>query len=246
MQNRIERYSRIRRWLGRPDEQSPSPDDILSQMLVDEQSLLNRLTNTGQPWSLIDFDFTSVAGKSEYDVSPFDGDPGKVYFVYRQTNHPDIPALPIEFEEFNQLPLGKLPTNQNTLLSAYERISFYRLYGQEQQIKAVIKPTPVESNRYKVYFHTGQIDRSTASMSQSSILAEFSDYLDLKTAIALLPYTIWLPETNKENRVFNQERRKEIGAGLIFQLQSQERIFNDYIENINSSKSFDMDCWNEN
>jgi hypothetical protein len=246
MQDRIERYSKIRRWLGRPLEQSPSPDEILNQMLVEEQLMMNRLTNTGQPWSLLSVNLYAQSGKSDYLISSLDGEPGKVYFVYRITNNENLPFISIEFDNFNEIQSGYIPSGVNQRLTSPERISFYRKYGQTQEIRAVIQPVPRETLTYKVFFHTGQIDRLSATLDQPAILSEHSDFLDLKASLALLPYTCWRADTTVENQRYNSERRREIANGLVMQLSTHERVLDKYIENIDDPVSFEMGHWNEN
>lgn len=241
---RIESYSNIRALLDFPDEQSPSPHQILNQMLTDEQKLNLKLTNTRQAWNLVPATITTVKGQSEYPIaSPLAGgntSAGKVYFVVRATGKPDSPYLPIAFDDYSELDYGKMPDNPNDNLSAGEKVSFYRTGFNDPQLRAVIQPAPQGVLTYQISFYGGGFDKLYAAMNASGILAELTFYRDLQTAIALSPYAKWGNDVN-----FNTMRRKELRDGLMYQFSGIEKDVEEYIDQINSPVTGEMGYWNE-
>lgn len=245
MQNRIERFSKIRTWLDGAYAQKPSPHQILNQMLVVEQVLNLRLLLTEKPWTLISSVITTVAGQSTYEiVQPVSGhqNSGKVHFIVRSTGNNDLPSLPVPFDDFCSLNYGKMPPagEVNAGLIVPEKVSFYRTDMQDQKINAVIEPVPQEVLTYTVWFFAGALDRSDALMTSTAAIIELADYLDLKTAFTLLPYSEW-----RDDDVFNDTKRKSLGQALAAQIAELEPIVAEYISNINSPETFDMDHWDE-
>jgi hypothetical protein len=248
--DRIERYTKIGDLLDYPFEQRPSPHQRLNQMLIEEQKMNLRLGNTSQPWALVSTTITTVSGTSEYSVtqpvSSFQ-QAGKVYFVVRSTGNADLPYIPINFDDVDQLDYGRMPSSgSNANLSSPESISFYRENAQDQTFKAIIQPAPREVLTYQIWFFVGSLDRAHALMNQSGIVTELTDFLDLNAAMALANRCEWRKDDD-----FNRIRRKEVAAGLLYQLGDIKRpgdlayIVEKYIKNINAPRSFEMGFWND-
>ena len=240
---RLERYSKIRSLLDFPNEQSPNPHQILSQMLTSEQTLNLRLTNTHQAWNLMTSEFESVAGQSIYDLPPSGANhatPGKVYFVIRSDANNATPYLPVEYDEFSALYFDQQDLSERIGTLAPERISFYRTAAQNQALKAILRPTPTGVFTYQITSYTGSLDRLYATMDGTAQVAELSDYLDLSSALVLLPYTKW-----SNDAAMNSDRRREIAAALNYQLERLESIVEEYIENLNQPAAARMGYWND-
>lgn len=243
--DRIERFTSIKTRLGPTFEQRPSPHDILHQQLVDEQALLLRITNIGQPWSLISKTLTTVAGQSEYEITqPVSAsqDSGKVHYVIRTTDDENLPYLSVPFADISQAEYGKLPSeadiNSNWLVP--ERISFYRRDSAAQTQYAVIHPTPQDVMTYTIWYFVGAPDRTAIDMASAGPIAELSDWLDLQTTLALLPGAKW-----SEDREINNDERKNRERGLDRQLARWEPVVNTYLQNVNGGQSFDIGYWND-
>ena len=240
-QDRIERYSKVRTWLDGPYNQKPSPHQILNQMLTVEQTLNLRLTNTRTPWNLISLTLTTVADQSVYEIDQpvaLYQNSGKVHFVIRSTGNAELPQLPVPFDDFSSMNYGEMPQSGdvNRSLSVPEKISFYRTDMQDQVFKAVIQPVPQEVLTYTIYFFTGSLDRSQALMSSTGPVTELSDYLDLKAALALLPYS-----ESRDDDQFNISNRQSLATGIGMQIAELEPIVEKYIKDLNAPRSFDMD-----
>lgn len=244
-QDRTERFSKIRTWLDFPYHGKPSPHSILNQMLTDEQWLLLKLGNTNRPWSLRSSTLTTVAGQSEYTVSnPISGGEyaGKPYFVIRSTGNDNLPYLEIPFEDFSDRYYGKMmPAGVvNSHLLVPEKVSFYRLGGNEQAFRVAISPTPQEVLTYTVWYQIGGVDRSTAGMDERMIVPEVTDYVDLKTTLFLLPYSQWYEDDEK-----NAGKKKEIAAGLMMQRDEYKPVFDQFIKDVHAPKTMEMGHWND-
>lgn len=249
IQDRIERFSRIKAWLGYPKEQKPNPHQILNQMLVDEHWMNLKLTNEGESWNLIYKDLVTVAGQSEYTIAqPVSNDQqsGKVYFAVRATSDSDLPYLPVPFDDLSELDYGEMPTGMADSLAVPEKLSVYRTDMQDQTRKVVIQPTPQEALTYRIWFYTAQLDRLQAAMDKSGIVTELSDYLDLKSTLALLAYAEWYDADDPMKQLeLNNRKAIAIGKGLEFQFNEHKPEVEQYINSINNPTSFDLDYWNQ-
>lgn len=213
-------------------------------MLVDEHWMNLKLTNEGESWNLLPpKTLTTVAGQSEYTISqPVSANQqsGKVYFAVRSTSNADLPYLPVPFDDFSELDYGVMPTGMSNSLSVPEKISVYRQNMQSQSRVVVIQPTPQEALTYQIYFYVGQLDRLEAAMDQSGIVTELTDYLDIKSTVALLPYAEWSDDEQK-----NDNKARKILEGLKFQFSEHKPEVEQYINSINNPTSFDLGYWNE-
>ncbi len=251
MQTRLERYSKIRRLLGRPREQRPDADQILSQMLMDESTLLLKLANTGQPWNVsAPVNVRVYPGKQEYRLGAEPGnDVGKIYFVtYLNGANRSGEEIPVVFTDFNDSGRGTIrnPAGDGVHIEPYfspnSGISFVRRGGE---IFAHLNRSPASSGTYRIYSFAGTEDRYSATMDGNSAAAELVDYTDLNTALALLPYAEWRSDDAAENQNYNINRQNSIGKGLMMQLQRLEPLVEDFIMTLNQPTTFDMPYWNE-
>lgn len=243
MSDRIERFTKISEWLDNPLGNFPDPHKVLNQMLVCEQQLNLKLTNTRQPWNLITCDLATVAGQREYELDqPVQTHirSGKVYMVIRETENEDSPFLYIPFTDHTEDRFSLMDTGINARLGVEENLSFHRTGVQDSAVKVVISPTPQEVLNYTISFYSGYLDRSEAGMTQVALMPELHDYLDMQAAILLLPYARWKGFSNQEN----SDRRKELQSTLILQYSEAKLIAEEYIDQINSPKSETMDYWN--
>lgn len=246
MENRLQRYAKIRRLLNRPMEQKPDADQILSQMFMDEQAILLRLANTGQGWNVGDvYPLRVNPGQSEYRV-----DVGKVYFVtMRGGDNLNNFDLPIDFVDFNDSNAGgrHFVAGDGWHLDpqlvgggAGAGIKFFRRGGES--FASVNSNT---SATYQIYSFASPVDRYAQSLEQSGVERELSDYTDLSSALALLAYTEWRPEDAAENINYNSARRSEISKSLAMQISRLDPVIDRYIMQINEPASIEMPYWNQ-
>lgn len=254
MQTRLERFSKIRRLLGRPIQQKPDADQILSQMLMDEQATLLKLANTGQGWNTTVFNLAVNAGQTDYPLVWTRDEPGKVFFVTREPDSFLGYSVPVRFNDMNNIDRdgGVVPVDfMNEFGDGYfgipsgGSISFVRRGVQGEEKYAVLNPAPTASATFKIYAFISSIDRYAAQLESSGVADELADYTDLNTTLALLPYAEWRRDDTVENINYNGNKRREIAAGIAVQLQRLTPIIDDYIRQINVPTTFEMPYWNE-
>lgn len=238
--DRTERYTNIINLLDEPFEQAPNPHKILHRMLMSERKLNLMLTNEDKPWNLLaPVTLPSVIGQTEYTIAEpasANQNSGKLYMVLRSTADSQMPYISVPFDDFNDLDYGVMPPSVNASFWAPEKVSVYRQDSQNQTRKVVITPTPTEVLSYQLWFYPATLDRAFALMTGTAAIEEASDWLDLDTAISLLPVCRWTDDKKE-----NQAQAQFIGAGLTRDFQMVDKIITEYIKQINGAKSFDLD-----
>jgi hypothetical protein len=238
--SRFERFTKIRSWLDNPYPQRPSPHQILNQMLTDEAALNLRLTNTSRPWNLISTTFETEEGVSVYTVeqpvSAYQSS-GKIHFVVRdEEEDSEAPTIPVYFDEAM---IGEDPPPADP---AYinNRLIIYREGAQHQTIKVKIFPEPDdEVLTYQIFFHAGALDREQALMNYAGPMPELADWLDLRSSMALLPYSRW-----SDDEALNTVKRGQIKESLLFQITHLDDIVETYLKP-SAPNTFEMPFWNE-
>lgn len=237
--DRIERLNGIKVMLGPVFEHRPGPDEILRQMAKDEQLLMLRVTNIGQPWILSSQSVTTSEGTTEYDLASAIG---KVYYVTRTTGDTNIPYLSVPYDDFSDLNYGNMPSVSDVNRGLYvpEKIAFYRSNAQGQGQHIVLSPTPQGAMTYTIWHFPGAQDRTTIDMDSAGPIAELSDWLDMQSALALLPGAEWSESDDK-----NELERRNRSRGLEKQLEKWEPIVTTYLQNIAGQRSLDLGYWND-
>ena len=245
MATRLENLIRIRAILGTPYISAPSFNDILRQELSEELDIVNRLSNTGKAWAVETYTFNYSAndtGTFALNVSNI----GKILFVVRvMLNNQYVPALPVPISDFENQPYGTLIGNYYGIYSmpwAYEttleKMAFYRTGTVDQEYMVQVQPMPQESAVYEIYYVPGGVD-ADAALSSATAMPEFSNLVQLRAATALLPLAKWY-EDEKENR----EKRKELAASYLYQLERKEMLFASYIGNLTKPRTQTISDWN--
>lgn len=267
MATREQNYAQIRRLLDSPLEQFPNPDKILGQMMADEQALLNRLALTGKPWAMTSRSFSVSPEKREYVIKDSDN-LGKIYMVLRETHSPES-SVPVQFtdlgdsygHQFETAPYAGYPFNGSPAaddrLNFFTRfageIAFYRKDTRNQTLIAAVKGADVHAH-YKVFFAGAALDKHNTVLEDSGAANELSDFIVLRSAIALLPYAQWKPEKGsdwKEAFDYNSQKRAQLAQSLNFQLgdvrmpASLAYTVERYIRSFTETRSFDLGHWND-
>lgn len=239
--DRLERFQNIRAGLGFPLENFPNTDQQLRAMVKAEQTLNLRLTNTRQPWGLLDVTVTTVVGTREYLIA----NPaaayqtaGKTYFATRVTGNSEVSEVPVSFEDFSTATFDKLAPVAGTAFSS-ERISVYRTNLQNQTLKVIISPVPQEVLTYKLRFYPGALDRSRVTLAGTGQVIELTDYTDQCTMFELLRHCQWKGLTFNENK----DRRGEYRSDILLVLAQLETLVDEYIDQINSPVAESIGTW---
>lgn len=245
MPSRTENIYRVRDLLDLPYPNKPSFHQLLRGELSEEQDLCNVLNNTGKPWNVSTYQLNYYPGQTSFDINVSDF--GKVLFVVRLTNNPYIPALPVPFEDLAELQYGTIWNSfynfyngwgAYTLPETIEKMAFYRTGTVDQSIKVQIQPAPQSSAVYEISYLAGYMGNDDPLESQM-MLPEFANLVQLRNAMAMLPYTQW-----SEDRAADMDRKKELMMAFQYQLERKERLFAEYKASINTPRKCDVEDWN--
>lgn len=239
--DRFERFQNIRRGLGFPKENSPNADQMLHAMFKQEQALNLRLTNTGQPWSLVEYSFPTVSGTREYTVpNPVAANQtaGKVYFVTRVTGNSEISEVPVNFNDFSNAAFDKMQPVGDSLY-VQESLAFYRANLQNQSLNIVVSPTPQEVLTYKIRFYVGSLDRLQSALAGTSLVTELTDFLDQCAMRDLIRHAEWKGYSRAENK----DKRAEYRADIDFEILRLEPSVDEFIDQINTPVATAIGTW---
>lgn len=231
MPTREQEYSAVRRHLARPKEQAPSPDDIISGLIRQEQLMLNRLNNTGRPWTIDRAEFTTSAGEAEYSIlNAGAGSFGKALYAYRILDSGQL--MPVPFTDYlsevnNQSYDFRVAPYDSGIGATYagEKLAFFRTSAGETKVR--VYPVPTEAITFYVQCVTGALDATVLTMGDSPVLPEWSDYRTLAVALFELPKAEWEGYSMEQNIA----RRKELKANLETQLLIQTEQFEQFVRN---------------
>jgi hypothetical protein len=249
MTTRAEEFQDVRRMLGFPIFGCPSADLIVSQLLRQEQLMLNKLNSSGKGWSVATTTITTVDGTDAYAVTPVAAAVhgiGKALFVYRDLGNGDIMPVPMtdfSHEVHNQThDFWLTPWGSDTAdLYRSEKVAFYRTAstsGVATQMMRVY-PVPDEIVTYTIAYAAGELDRADIALTDVPIMPEWSGVRTLEAALYLLPYTKW------EGLAFeaNSAQRREIATSLAAQVGDYREEFTGYLANPQHEPIGDSGYW---
>jgi hypothetical protein len=250
MTTRAQEFQDVRRLLGLPLPQQPSPDLIVAQLLRQEQLMLNKLNGSGKGWSVATTTVTTVDGTASYALAPASGAMhgiGKPLFVYRDIGNGDIMPVPLtdfshelhnQTHEFWWLPEGSSETDRYRS----EKVAFYRTAdtaGVATQMMRVY-PTPEEDDIvYTIAYAAGALNPAEIALTDTPVMPEWSNLRTLESALYLLPYTAWEGHTMNDNLA----RRKEVMASLAAQVGDHREEFSGYLANPQHEPVGDVGYW---
>lgn len=246
MTQRIEQIFRVRDLLDNPLLDKPSFHQIMRGELSAEQDLANELNNTGVPWTVAEYQLNYSPGQDSYDINV--DNMGKVLFVVRLTNNPWIPALPVPFQDLNELKYGTLWNSfynfyngwgAYSLSETIEQMAFYREGVVNQQVKVQIQPQPQSTATYIITYLVGVVSNDDP-LETTIALPEFATLTQLRNAMSLLPYTRW-----SEDRKEDMERKQELAAAFMYQLERKERALAEYKSSLVTPGIVEIAPWNE-
>jgi hypothetical protein len=155
--------------------------------------------------------------------------------------------MPVPFDDITELDYGTLlagyyagagaiwPYNNNETL---EHISFYREGTLNSTPMLKIQPMPQENETYIVTYLPGYQGSTDPLVAQVN-LPEHVELLRLRMATALLPYSAWY-EDEEKNRV----KRKDLAMAFAYQMERKEGIYRQYIASITHGRDGMIDDWN--
>lgn len=217
---RAQDFREIRRLLGDPMENRPTPDIIVSNQIAAEQFLMNRATGTGNAWTHNSLDVESVIDQAEYSAVP-DASPvsfGKALFVYRALD--DGLILPIPYTDFRsefqdqryQFWIAD-PSSAPREVSA-EKIAFFR---DGNTVKFRLYPIPTEVKTYTIVYASGALDWDQFAWTDEPIFPEYSRLRQLHAALASLAKCQWDGLDFGQNAAYRNELRQDLRAEYAMQ-----------------------------
>lgn len=244
MPTRTEQLFRIRSLLGDPYPQRPSLHQLLRQEISEEQDVLNTLNNTGKAWTTAETQLVLNPSLDTYEIS--DTNFGKPIFVVRPTGNQYQPYISVPFTDVNSLDYN---TIWNGFAPVYtglfgesvtpEKMAFYRTGAVNSQYMVKIQPMPSENHTYTITYLVGYMGNDDP-LSAAITLPEHAVLIQLRAAMALLPYAEWY-----DDEEMNRAKRKELAGTFLYQLERKEALFNTYVRSISHPKTVQTDDWSD-
>lgn len=241
--SRVEQIFKTRDLLDNPLPNRPSFHQLLRQQISTEMDIVNATNNSGKPWALAETQLNYIVGQDEYTINVTNF--GKVMYVERLQGDAYIRYLNVPFSDVDDLDYGTVWQNWGSgfgqvpwMSETPERMSFFRVGTLNSQIKVRIQPQPQESWTYIIHYMPGYIGTDDA-LSSAVQMPEHAELARLRNAMALLPITEW-----SSDAVANREKRKDLAAGFMYQLNIKEPLFERYIKSINIPKPVFVEDWN--
>lgn len=195
---------------------------------------MNRLSNTGRPWSIAETLLVVSPNTIEYllpvsniskiqDVTTVNSDSDA--HIERQIPFFDLQELRTDWNAPANLPAITWFDSVHTA----QRIAFYRKDWQNAAWCSVW-PIPQFTCSYRVLYSVVG-NAPEMPLDQEPILTQFHNLLVTKTALDALPGSAWWADES-ENRI----RRKELAASLSSRLPEMEKQFNEYMRSLTASR----------
>lgn len=208
--------------------------------------MANRLNNTGRPWTVKTFEFTSDPDTDTYSVAT--GSPavavadfGKPLAIVKATGDENIPYIQVLFEDYNQIDYGIIPsgisevTPFNVFAPSQEKIAFYRENVIDPVMKMKLNPVPQDAQTYTVSYLVGAIGRNDA-ITVNFAIPEHAHLVEIQNAASQLPYSKW----NEDEKV-NIQKREELAAGFKFQLGLLQPVFDNYVRDLSHGRPVEVE-----
>lgn len=208
--------------------------------------MANRLNNTGRPWTVKTFEFTSEDDTDTYSVAT--GSPavpiadfGKPLAIVKATGQSTMPYIQILFDDYNQQDYGTIPTAVSDVTPTgifspgMERISFYREGIINPVMKMKLNPYPLTVGTYTISYLVGAIGRDDALTVDYGI-PEHAHLVEIQNAMSQLPYAKW-----HEDEAMNSNKRVEMARGFAFQLEYLQPVFDHYVRDLTHGRPVEVD-----
>lgn len=244
MATREEEFREVRRLLGDPRENAPTPDMIVSQLIREEQKMLNDLGLTGKGWTVSSDTFTTVADQAEYELAT--QGLGRVLFAYRDLGNGVLRTVPFtdyqsEIDNQSYEYIVVPATSGAAPEFSGEKLAFFRS-GQGGVAMVRVFPVPEGGMADLVYtyvFARGALDWSSFTWSDTPILPEWSYYKTTRAAMFLVDRSEW----EGFSRADNMDQRKMTGARLLGEFQLEDSKWEAYIRNPQLEPAGDSGYW---
>lgn len=219
----------------------PSRRYLLQLATTNLQSYMNRLSNTGRPWSVSETLLVVSPGVSEYlmpvddiskvmDVTTTDSD--NPSHIERQIPFWDLNDLRTDWNAPANIPAITFYDSQHTA----QRIAFYRKEWQDS-VFAQVWPIPQFTCAYRVLYGV-KGSAPTMSLDSSPIITQHHPLLVTKTALDALPGSAWWSD-----EASNRLRRNELAQSFDQRLPDLIKQFDIYVRSMTTSRMTRRLCY---
>lgn len=210
--------------LGDPRAQRPNAMQILNEVCTHARTLLRHRRATGNPWNFNDLTVQVVPNQDTYQITQADFGQPVAVLSYAPQLPTWIPRLIPFFLPQNMPYDWSLPQNAGAWFWPADgsnctamRCAFY---WRDNNAYIEFLPVPTLACQYRVRYlqnTAGTVD--SMALTQAPTFSEDSDLIEVRSALSLLPVTEWWAGDDKEGRVINTEKRRD----LVISLSAVER-----------------------
>lgn len=213
---------------------------ILRVVLASGQSVYNRLTNSNKAWNTgsvqlvvtpseqdITLDVPSTFGKALQVVTTDESNPSHI--------QRDIPLYEVDNLNHNWYAPNDVAAwgwDVDGSGCTAQRMAVFNLNGIWQ---VRVLPIPQTNAIYSMLFSVGDW-MSTAALADIPILPQHHHFIEVRSAIALLPLCEWHDDSTEEGRAMNSEKRKELAMSLQFEERQYAEDFLHTTQSLRGSK----------
>ena len=232
----------VRTWLAEPMPNQPSQRLVLNAVKRQTQSMFNQLSNNGQAWDIGDTTLYVTSGQREYQLN-VDESFGKPLRV--TSEFPGQPShIPRDIDFFDLQDINynwQVPDNMAAFMSApdgsnctAQRISFYRREGVADNVYVQVSPVPMAPAQYLVLYTLGNWIAGS-SLTDSPVLTEHHQLIEVKAALSLLAATRWYDDDKQ-----NETLRGNLARSLVNDRDQFQSDFDSYIRSMTNGKMRSM------
>lgn len=217
-----------------PFPQRPSRRYLLQLATSTTQNYMNRISNTGRPWSIAETLLVVSPNVIEY-LLPVDNISKIQDVTTVADNNDSFIEWQVPFFDFQDLRHDWNAPANLPAITFYDathtarRIAFYRK-NWENAAYCSVWPIPQFTASYRVLYSVVG-NAPSMSLDQEPILTQFHNMLVTKTAVDALPGSAWWQDED-QNRI----RRKELAASFASRLPEMEQAFNIYVRSLTTSR----------
>jgi len=235
-----ELITRIRRRMGKPLPQSPSPKEITDRAIAFYRNATMQANNTGNAWATQEFTLTTDASVRRYEITVPDFSKALLVCTV-PSSEPGVtqPELPLEFTQLEQLPNDWAFLNDTgwywslwwgTVSQRARYSAFYRMVDGSAGFKNFmeIRPTPIADEQYRILYQVGDWSQSMESnLNFKFPFPELDYYFEALTANSLLSVARW-----SNDPAYNDAEYKRLSFGLVQDLALYKPTWDAYVASL--------------
>lgn len=200
--------------------QAPNDQAVLDKVCFHIRSLKRFRRATGNPFDFNDLIVQVMPGNDTYQITATDFAQPLAVITYDPSNPVWIPRLVKIFEPQNLVyNIPEIPQSyaawaylpyDNSNCTA-QRVAFY---SRDNQWFIQVWPTPQLNAQYKVRYLQNANAVATGALTTSPLPDEDCDLVEIRSALSLLALAEWYDPSNKDGRMANAEKRRDLMTTL--------------------------------